>query len=94
MSHSDYYGTGHGQGELPDDLPMDALSRRARRKKEQEEWQRARCTCGHNRLSHDDGRGQCFNWFHVSDDEDDVQCWCTEFEDRNPTVPPEWRQTS
>jgi len=89
--YSDYYGT-HGQGETSG-LPMDSLSRRARRRTELERMRSATCTCGHQQIQHDDGRGQCMDWYHVSRDERQ-QCWCVEFEARAVPVRREWRQTS
>jgi len=87
--------------------PMDALSRAARERKRAEtlRQQRARefslalgqalrqaqCTCGHDQLKHEDGRGACTDWYDKTAGPD-ARCWCEDFESRFPQVPPEWRQ--
>jgi hypothetical protein len=100
MSYSNYYGTGH-----QDDQPEDALTRRARQRKEWEagaeqrnrdflqQQLRRQCVCRHDPREHENGDGRCSGWLPHAAAVNRVPCICLGFESR-PNVPPEWRLTS
>jgi hypothetical protein len=102
MGYSNYYGSGH-----QDDSPTeDALTRRARRRKEWEDGAEARnraflqqrlqnlCVCRHDRREHEDGQGRCSGWLPHAAAVKRTPCICTGFVSGQPDVPPEWRLTS
>jgi len=89
MTTGDYsrsHGAGHGAERAEPRAEPDALTRKARDRREADELLARmresltppRCTCGHPQTDHDDGTGQCMDFYRVSDDED-VDCWCTQF---------------
>jgi hypothetical protein len=101
MSYSNHYGTGHQDGE-----PEDALTRRARRRKEWEDGAEERnraflqqqlrnqCVCRHPRWEHKDDEGRCSGWLPHAAAVKRTPCICTGFEARQPDLRPEWRLTS
>jgi hypothetical protein len=89
--YSRYHGAGH-RAERPERrTEPDALTRKARERRETDElfarWRRdimemrtsPLCTCKHPQIKHDDGTGQCMDRYKVAADDEYVDCWCTEF---------------
>lgn len=101
MSYSNHYGTGH-----QDDEHEDALSRRARRRKEwddgakernrafMQQQLRSQCVCRHQRWEHEDDQGVCSGWLPHAAAVKRTPCICTNFEARQPDLGPAWRLTS
>jgi hypothetical protein len=110
MNYSDYYGTGHGEGQKPEtDPPPDALTRKARERKAWEarrreiqremmqkaSWARRQAECT---CTHDRQKHEdgrgACTEWFHVAAGEKEPCICMEFESRFPQVPPEWRQTS
>jgi hypothetical protein len=108
--YSNYYGTGHGEGEQPETDPSpDALTRKARERKAWEARRRQiqreitedilrahrRAECT---CTHDQRKHEDGRGACTDSfqvaDGEKVPCICTEFESRFQEVPPAWRQTS